>query len=299
MLEERLHRWMPLPSEQRCGRDGRHRKVERGTHPRLFVGEGNWLGYSGVDPCVGVRVSTRCIGVRRYGGGTAQGSLHKLLYYSILFSETAPVSRAPAPPRALPYLVPGTQLRCPPPGLPAVGAAPRRARPHRPPGHARRQSMAEEQRVEALALQKKELQDEADELEKQIFNLERKYLEDTREYGNVVVGWSQLTGAKPARDRLKVSTQNFLFSLSSVTSPASGSGSAGSGKRGGAGATSKRPPKKGKKEASSPAGPAAPLTAGSDNQVTEARDGGSSGTPRKGRGKSGGAGAGVAGDGAA
>lgn len=108
MLEERLHRWMPLPSEQRCGRDGRHRKVERGTHPRLFVGEGNWLGYSGVDPCVGVRVSTRCIGVRRYGGGTAQGSLqgfHKLLYYSILFSETAPVSRAPAPPRALPYLV--------------------------------------------------------------------------------------------------------------------------------------------------------------------------------------------------
>ena len=149
--------------------------------------------------------------------------------------------------------------------------------------------MAEEQRVEALALQKKELQDEADELEKQIFNLERKYLEDTREYGNVVVGWSQLTGAKPARDRLKVSTQNFLFSLSSVTSPASGSGSAGSGKRGGAGATSKRPPKKGKKEASSPAGPAAPLTAGSDNQVTEARDGGSSGTPRKGRGKSGGA----------
>ena len=58
-------------------------------------------------------------------------------------------------------------------------------------------------------------------IEKQIHDLETRYLEDTRDTGNIFTGWDQLKTAEKSKQRKTVSTEERLFSLSSSSSPAS------------------------------------------------------------------------------
>lgn len=56
-------------------------------------------------------------------------------------------------------------------------------------------------------------------IEKQIYDLETRYLEETREIGNIFTGWDQVTSAEKVKNRKTVPTEDRLFSLSSSTSP--------------------------------------------------------------------------------
>lgn len=59
-------------------------------------------------------------------------------------------------------------------------------------------------------------------IEKQIFDLETIYLEETRDFGNIFIGWeSYLSTDKVQKMRKNISVEDRAFSLSSVTSPAS------------------------------------------------------------------------------
>lgn len=58
-------------------------------------------------------------------------------------------------------------------------------------------------------------------IEKQIYDLETSYLEDTRDMGNIFAGWNQFLSAEKNKQRRTVLLDERLFSLSSSTSPAS------------------------------------------------------------------------------
>ena len=72
-----------------------------------------------------------------------------------------------------------------------------------------------------LSKRKRDLRNELPILEKQIFDLETTYLEETRDSGNVFVGWAQLIDAERGRPKRVPLNEEKHFSLSSVTSPAS------------------------------------------------------------------------------
>jgi chromatin modification-related protein EAF6 len=58
-------------------------------------------------------------------------------------------------------------------------------------------------------------------IEKQIYDLETTYLEDTQNFGNIFVGWNKYFSAnEKSRKRRAVSNHERLFSLSSASSPA-------------------------------------------------------------------------------
>lgn len=80
---------------------------------------------------------------------------------------------------------------------------------------------------ELITLYKKryELVKSLQDLEKQIFNFEESYLEDTQSYGNIVIGWENFN-AESNRNRnkndkkqqpKKIRNQDRIFSYSSVT----------------------------------------------------------------------------------
>jgi len=80
----------------------------------------------------------------------------------------------------------------------------------------------------SLTQQKMDLEARIAQLEHQIYNLERSYLEITADSGNVLRGWTDYLTAGPLRSKQaqharkhKFSESDRLFSLSSVTSPAS------------------------------------------------------------------------------
>ena len=57
-------------------------------------------------------------------------------------------------------------------------------------------------------------------IERQIYDLETRYLEETREIGNIFTGWDHLSSTEKVKQRKSVPTDERLFSLSSSTSPA-------------------------------------------------------------------------------
>lgn len=61
-------------------------------------------------------------------------------------------------------------------------------------------------------------------IEKQIYDLETTYLEDTQQFGNIFVGWSKYflhQHAAAKKSGADVAPDERLFSLSSASSPAS------------------------------------------------------------------------------
>lgn len=74
----------------------------------------------------------------------------------------------------------------------------------------------------ALQKRKKELMTELTQIEKQIYELETNYLEESREFGNIFTGWTKyVSGEILPKPKKQVTNEERLFSLSSVTSPAS------------------------------------------------------------------------------
>lgn len=68
---------------------------------------------------------------------------------------------------------------------------------------------------------RKELRKELSLIEKQIYDLETTYLDETREFGNVFSGWKPFLSTEKVKARKTILNEERLFSLSSVTSPAS------------------------------------------------------------------------------
>ena len=75
--------------------------------------------------------------------------------------------------------------------------------------------------VSLLQKRRKELRTELSLIEKQIFDLESTYLEDTKEFGNIFTGWDSYLSKEKIKSKTKITNEDRLFSLSSVTSPAS------------------------------------------------------------------------------
>ncbi len=75
--------------------------------------------------------------------------------------------------------------------------------------------------MSAIQKRRKELRTELSLIEKQIYDLESTYLEDSRDFGNIFQGWGQYLSQDKTRPKKGVQNEERLFSLSSVTSPAS------------------------------------------------------------------------------
>jgi chromatin modification-related protein EAF6 len=75
----------------------------------------------------------------------------------------------------------------------------------------------------AVAKRRKELRKELALIEKQIFDLETTYLEETRDIGNIFAGWKAYLANEKQKPigKKDIPIEARLFSLSSVTSPAS------------------------------------------------------------------------------
>ena len=73
----------------------------------------------------------------------------------------------------------------------------------------------------AHAKRRKELRNELSLIEKQIYDLETTYLEDSKEFGNVFIGWNGYLATEKTKVKKSVPNEERLFSLSSVSSPAS------------------------------------------------------------------------------
>jgi hypothetical protein len=71
------------------------------------------------------------------------------------------------------------------------------------------------------AKRRKELRNELSLIEKQIYDLETNYLEETKGFGNIFVGWNGYLASEKPKGKKAVSTEERLFSLSSLSSPAS------------------------------------------------------------------------------
>ena len=71
------------------------------------------------------------------------------------------------------------------------------------------------------AKRRKELRNELSLIEKQIYDLETTYLEETKGFGNIFVGWNGYLSTEKTKSKKNVSNEERLFSLSSLSSPAS------------------------------------------------------------------------------
>mmetsp|Transcript_54400 Transcript_54400/g.127185 ORF Transcript_54400/g.127185 Transcript_54400/m.127185 type:complete len:141 (-) Transcript_54400:50-472(-) len=77
--------------------------------------------------------------------------------------------------------------------------------------------------LQALVAQKAVLEKELTEIEKDIFDLEGAYLEDTQAWGNILKGWDgyfqSLAQQRSGQRTVKVKNSDRIFSRSSVTAP--------------------------------------------------------------------------------
>ena len=71
------------------------------------------------------------------------------------------------------------------------------------------------------AKRRKELRNELSLIEKQIYDLETTYLEETKGFGNIFIGWNGYLATEKQKGKKNVTNEERLFSLSSLTSPAS------------------------------------------------------------------------------
>ena len=68
---------------------------------------------------------------------------------------------------------------------------------------------------------KRELKKELATIEKQIFDLETIYLEETRDFGNIFTGWDAYLSVEKVKPKKVIYNDDRVFSLSSFTSPLS------------------------------------------------------------------------------
>ncbi len=73
--------------------------------------------------------------------------------------------------------------------------------------------------VSEVSRRRNELRSELTQIEKQIYDLEGSYLEETRDFGNVFTGWNNYLSYEKMKSK-KITNDERLFSLSSMTSPA-------------------------------------------------------------------------------
>ena len=73
----------------------------------------------------------------------------------------------------------------------------------------------------AIQKRKVELRNELSQIEKQIYDLETSYLEETKDIGNIFTGWEAYLSKDKVKIRKQILGEDRLFSLSSITSPAS------------------------------------------------------------------------------
>ncbi|CAM9754804.1 unnamed protein product [Chrysoparadoxa australica] len=89
-----------------------------------------------------------------------------------------------------------------------------------------------EEEIRAAGAKKESLLNELHTIEQQIYDLEANYLEETKQYGNVIIGWDDYvakreaaaTGREPLtsqRKKQSIEPEERMFSLSSATSLAS------------------------------------------------------------------------------
>ena len=71
-----------------------------------------------------------------------------------------------------------------------------------------------------LQKRRRELRSDLSTIEKQIYDLETHYLEETRDVGNILSGWDMFLSNDKVKIKKQVSREERLFSLSSSTSPA-------------------------------------------------------------------------------
>eukprot|EP01035_Chromulina_nebulosa_P026295 gene26295-34396_t len=75
--------------------------------------------------------------------------------------------------------------------------------------------------IKTLKKKRKELRVELQTIEKQIFDLETTYLEETKDFGSIFTGWDAYLSLEKVKPKKNITVEERLFSLSSVTSPAS------------------------------------------------------------------------------
>jgi len=76
--------------------------------------------------------------------------------------------------------------------------------------------------MSTFAERKRRLDDDLKKVEREIFDLEEKYLEDTNQHGNIVKGWDGYLNSKPkaltnAQRRVKILDKHRIFTNSSTT----------------------------------------------------------------------------------
>eukprot|EP01035_Chromulina_nebulosa_P019875 gene19875-25827_t len=72
-----------------------------------------------------------------------------------------------------------------------------------------------------ISKRRNELKTELQQIEKQIYELETSYLEETKDFGNIFTGWTSYISNGKVKPKKVIFNEDRLFSLSSVTSPAS------------------------------------------------------------------------------
>eukprot|EP01033_Poteriospumella_lacustris_P009047 gene9046-6499_t len=72
-----------------------------------------------------------------------------------------------------------------------------------------------------LQKRRKELRTELIQIEKQIYDLETAYLDETKDTGNIFTGWNMSANAEKSKSKKSTQNEDRHFSLSSITSPAS------------------------------------------------------------------------------